>query len=293
MALAPRLVSLRDGNAMPQLGFGTWQIASADCPAIVGEALRRGYRAIDTAQGYGNEDGIGTALRDSGLDRAALFLTSKLDNANHPRDRVRQSLDESLYKLGTDYLDLFLIHWPVPQQNRFVEAWQVLIDLQKQGRLRSIGVSNFTRAQIELLIRETGVTPAVNQIELHPRFQQRDLRGYHHRRAIRIQSWSPLGPGTGSAAIWGKPPQPGLESLMSDPTLQAIAARHRKTVAQIIIRWHLDEGLMLAPKTTHPDRMTENIEVFDFALDAEERYRIEAMDTGLRLGPDPMLMNDL
>lgn len=293
MPLAPRLVSLRDGNAMPQLGFGTWQIASADCAGIVGEAIRRGYRAIDTAQGYANEEGVGAAVRDSGVARQDLFITSKLDNANHPADRVRQSLDESLYKLGTDYLDLFLIHWPVPQQNRFVEAWQTMIALQKEGRLRSIGVSNFNRAQIELLVKETGITPAVNQIELHPRFQQRDLRGYHQRRAIRIQSWSPLGPGTTSAAIWGRALGAGGESLLDDPTLQSIAARHKKTVAQIIIRWHLDEGLMLAPKTIRPERMTENIEVFDFALDAEERYRIEAMDLGLRLGPDPLAMNDL
>ncbi len=284
----PARVALSDGNSIPQLGFGTGQVATADCPVVVGEALATGYRSIDTAEAYGNEDGVGFAVRESGIPRTELFITSKLRNSAHARDAALRSFDETMHKLGLERLDLFLIHWPVPSEGKYVEAWQTLIELQREGRVSSIGVSNFERDHIERLIAETGVVPVVNQIELHPRFQQRALRGYHKRRGIQIVSWTPLGPGTGAAAWWH---QFGLEpkaGLFDDPTIRGIAEKHGKTPAQVIIRWHLDDGLVLTPKSTHPERIRENFAVFDFALDAEDRYRIEALDDDAgRIGGEP------
>ena len=271
-------IALRDGNAMPQLGFGTWQIADAACPEIVGQALRAGYRAIDTAQAHGNEVGIGEAIRRSGLARGDIFVISKLANGAHARDLALASVDQSLADLGLDRLDLLLIHWPVPAQDRYVEAWQALIELQQQGRVNAIGVSNFEPAHIDRLIGATGVVPAFNQVELHPRFQQRDLRGYHKRHDIRLQSWSPLGPGNGGAAWWARFGRAPGESLLADPAIAAIAERHGKTPAQIVIRWHIEEGLMLFPKSSHAGRIAENFDVFDFRLDAEDMYRLEALD---------------
>ncbi len=282
-------IVLRDGKLMPQLGFGTWQIPAADCPRLVGEAIRLGYRSIDTAQGYGNEDGIGRAIRDSGLPRADFFITSKLRNSAHTRDLALRSFDETMTKLGIEQIDLFLIHWPVPAQDKYVEAWKTLVELQQQGHIRSIGVSNFGREHLERIIAQTGVTPAVNQIELHPLFQQRDLRGYHQRRNIRIASWSPLGPGTTSSAWWWSHGRSTPGNLLEDPVIAEIARKERKTPAQIIIRWHLQQGLSLCPKSTRPERIAENIDVFGFQLDAEDMYRIEALDrpeTG-KIGADP------
>jgi 2,5-diketo-D-gluconate reductase A len=277
MALVP-LIGLRGGTAMPQLGFGTWQIPSDVCTDIVRNALEVGYRSIDTAQGYGNEGAVGEAIARSGIDRSQLFVTSKLRNGAHSRDLALAAFDETLRKLGLERLDLFLIHWPVPDQDQYVEAWQTLIELQKQRRVRSIGVSNFDPLHIDRLIRETGVVPALNQIELHPRYQQRDKRGYMKRQDIRLASWSPLGPGTGSTEWWLQYRRDGGGYLLDDPTIAAIAHRHGKTPAQVIIRWHLDEGLILSPKSTRPERIRENFQVFDFTLDAEDRYRMEALD---------------
>lgn len=282
-------ITLRDGNVMPQLGFGTWQIATAECGKLVGEAIRIGYRSIDTAQGYGNEDGVGRAIRDSGVPRAEFFLTSKLRNGAHSRDLALRSFDETMKRLGIEQLDMFLIHWPVPEQNLYVEAWKTLIELQQQGHIRSIGVSNFDPEHIDRLTRETGVAPVVNQIELHPLFQQRIKRGYHLRRGIHIQSWSPLGPGTTSSAWWWRYGRSTPGSVFDEPGIAEIAKKHGKTKAQIIIRWHLDDGLILFPKSTRPDRIAENFDVLDFALDAEDMYRIEAIDrpeTG-KIGAEP------
>jgi 2,5-diketo-D-gluconate reductase A len=282
-------VALRDGNLIPQLGFGTWQIPNADCPRIVGEAIKAGYRSFDTAQGYRNEEGIGRAIRESGIARGEFFVTSKLRNATQTRDLALRSFDESMKKLGLDQIDLYLIHWPVPAQDKYVEAWRTLIELQQQGHIRSIGVSNFDRVHMERLIVETGVTPAVNQIELHPLFQQREWRGYHLRRNIRIASASPLGPGTSASAWWWTHGRSTPGTALLDPSITAIAKAHKKTPAQIVIRWHLQEGLILHPRTTRPDRMAENINVFDFTLTAEDVYRIEALDrpdTG-RIGMPP------
>lgn len=288
---APR-IALSDGNSMPQLGFGTWQIGEADCPRLVGEAIAAGYRSIDTAEGHGNEAGIGQAIRASAVPRENLFITSKLRNAAHTRDLALQSFDETMTRLGLAQLDLFLIHWPVPAGDKYVEAWRTLIELRAEGRVRSIGVSNFDPVHIDRLVRETGVTPVVNQIELHPRYQQRDRRGYHQRRGIALASWSPLGPGTGNTAWWWTHGRATAPPLLADDTIAAIAAKHGKSAAQVIIRWHLDEGLILNPKSVEPARIKENFDVFDFRLDAEDRYRIEALDspTG-KIGAEPAEWN--
>jgi 2,5-diketo-D-gluconate reductase A len=278
MAVDVPVVALRDGNLIPQLGFGTWQIATADCPRVIGEAIRLGYRLFDTAQAYGNEEGLGQAIRDSGLRRDQVFITSKLRNSAHKRDVALRSFDETMKKLGVEQLDLFLIHWPVPAQDRYVEAWRTLVELQQQGHIRSIGVSNFDRVHVERLIAETGVTPAVNQIELHPLYQQREWRGFHQRRNIRMWSWSPLGPGTTNSAWWWPHGRTTQGSALQDPVIAAIAKYYGKTPAQVIIRWHLQEGLILTPKSTRPDRMAQNFDVFDFTLTAEDVYRIEALD---------------
>ena len=271
-------VALRDGNLMPQLGFGTWQISAADCPCVVGAAIRTGYRAIDTAQAFGNENGVGQAIRDSGLRRDELFVTSKLRNGAHRRDLALRAFDETMHKLGLEQLDLFLINWPLPAEDRYVEAWKTLVELQQQGHIRSIGVANFDRPHIERIIAETGVAPALNQIELHPLYQQRDLRGFHQRRSIRIASWSPLGPGTSNSAWWWAHGRTGQGNMLENAAIAAIARDHGRTPAQIILRWHLQEGLIVNVKSGSPERMAENIGVFDFELTAEDVYRIEALD---------------
>jgi 2,5-diketo-D-gluconate reductase A len=294
MAVDVPVVALRDGNLIPQLGFGTWQIPAADCRRAVGEAIAAGYRSFDTAQAYGNEDGVGLALRESGLPRQAFFVTSKLRNGAHQRDLALRAFDDTMRKLGLEQLDLFLIQWPMPAGDRYVEAWQALIELQQQGHIRSIGVSNFDRVHVERLIAETGVAPAINQIELHPFYQQRDLRGFHLRRNIRIGSASPLGPGTTNSAWWWTHGRTTRGNALDDPTIAAIARDHHKTPAQIIIRWHLQEGLLLNPRSTRPDRMAENLAVFDFELTAEDVYRIEALDRpdDGRIGAPPSEWNE-
>jgi 2,5-diketo-D-gluconate reductase A len=271
-------VALRDGNLIPQLGFGTWQIPVTDCPRVVGEAIKAGYRSFDTAQAFGNEDGVGPAIRESGLPRSAFFITSKLRNGAHKRDLALRSFDETMKKLGIEQIDMFVIHWPVPAEDRYVEAWRALIELQQQGHIRSIGVSNFDRVHVERLIAETGVTPAVNQVELHPLYQQREWRGFHQRRNIRLWSSSPLGPGTTSSAWWWTHGRSTQGSALNDPVIGAIARDHGKTPAQVILRWHLQEGLILSPKSARPDRIIENFGVLDFTLTAEDVYRIEALD---------------
>jgi 2,5-diketo-D-gluconate reductase A len=289
------LVTLRDGKVIPQLGFGTWQLPAADCVRLVGEAIRAGYRSFDTAQSHGNEDAVGQAIRDSGVARDELFVTSKLRNGAHKRDDTLRSFDATMKKLGLEQIDLFLIHWPVPAQDRYVEAWKTLIELQQQGHIRSIGVANFTIAHIERITRETGVAPAVNQIELHPLLQQRELRGYHLRRNIRLESASPLGPGTSNAAWWWTHGRSTPGSALEHPTITGIAQKHGRTPAQIIIRWHLDDGLILFPKSARPERIASNFGVFDFRLDAEDMYRIEAMDSpeAGRIGVEPDKWNEI
>lgn len=266
-------IKLSDGNSIPQLGLGVWQVEPEITARVVADGIKAGYRSIDTAEGYRNEEGVGAAIRSCGVPRSELFITSKLRNGGHARDLALRSFDESMQKLGLDQLDLFLIHWPVPSQGKYVEAWKTLVELQQQGRIRSIGVSNFNQDHLERIIGETGVKPVVNQIELHPRFQQRDKRDYHARNDIRIESWSPLGSGR----------------MLDDETVGAIAVAHGKSIAQVVIRWHLQQGLIVIPKSVHADRIAQNFDVFDFELTPDEMQTMAGLDRGSsgRIGADP------
>ncbi|MEQ1944722.1 aldo/keto reductase [Mesorhizobium sp. VNQ89] len=268
----PESISLNDGFSIPQLGLGVWQVDPSITAKVVGWGIAAGYRLIDTAEGYGNEEGVGEAIRSAGIPRSELFVTSKLRNRAHERDAALREFDATMRKLGVEQLDLFLIHWPVPKQDKYVEAWKTLIELRDAGRVRSIGVSNFNRDHLERIIGETGVTPAVNQIELHPRLQQRAARAFHAGHKIQIESWSPLGSGR----------------LLDDATIGGIARKHGKTTAQTIIRWHLQEGLVVIPKSVNRDRIAANFDVFDFELDADDMKSIASLDTaGGRTGADP------
>lgn len=259
-----------DGNRMPQLGLGFWQVTNAQEVAEAG--LDAGYRLLDTAQGYGNETEVGRAIARSGLPREEVFVTTKLRNAAHARDDALRAFDASMAALGLDRLDLMLIHWPRPAQDRYVEAWRVLIELRDAGRIRSIGVSNFGPVELARLEAETGVVPVLNQIELHPRFQQHPLRTLHGRMGIVTQSWSPLGQG----------------GLLGDPVIGRIARQLGRSPAQVVIRWHLQEGLSPIPKSAHPDRIRANFEVWDFTLDENDMEAIARLDRrDGRVGPDP------
>ena len=269
-------VSLNDGNSIPQLGFGVWQVPNNEVQAAVSEALQAGYRSIDTAQGYNNEEGVGRAIKDSGIAREELFVTSKLRTRDQAYDQAIRSFHGSLEKLGLDYLDLFLIHWPVPGQDKYPEAWKAFVQLQKEGLIKSIGVSNFLPEHLERIIGETGVTPAVNQIEVHPEFQQRDVLDFHKQHKIAIESYSPLGSG----------------AALKNPTIGEIAKKHGKSPAQAILRWHIQEGFIVIPKSTHPERIRANIEVFDFELDADDLKRIAMLDRpDGKTGGDPATNN--
>jgi 2,5-diketo-D-gluconate reductase A len=261
-------LSLNDGAAMPQFGLGVFQTPPDATEQVVKMAAGEGYRLVDTASMYRNEEGVGAAL----FGRADVFVTTKLGNSDHGFDETLRAFDDSMRRLRRDTLDLYLIHWPRPRANRYVESWKALVRLQRDGRVRSIGVSNFNRDHLERVIGETGVTPAVNQIELHPRFQQKALRAVHDQHGIRTESWSPLGRG----------------GLMSEPAIVDIADKHRKTPAQVVIRWHLDSGLIAIPKTVRLERLKENIGALEFRLDGEDMRRIEKLDSpDGRIGPDP------
>ncbi|MDR7036168.1 2,5-diketo-D-gluconate reductase A [Methylobacterium sp. BE186] len=272
MPVSVPTLRLNDGRAMPQLGFGVYQLPEADAPDIIGRAIGAGYRSIDTAAIYGNERGVGQAIREAGVGREDLFVTTKLWNDSQGRDAARRAFDESLTRLGLEHVDLYLIHWPCPERNLYLETWRALAALREEGRALSIGVSNFTVAQLERIIGETGIVPAINQIELHPRFQQAELRAFHEAHGIVTESWSPLGQG----------------KELADPVLTRIAGAHRRTPAQIVLRWHLETGLVAIPKTATPARIAENIGVFDFALGEEDRRAIASLDRpDGRIGPNP------
>lgn len=272
MSDQPR-ITLNDGNTIPQLGFGVWQTPADGTADAAGLALKAGYRHLDTAAIYGNEAGIGEAVRQSGLDRKDIFVTTKLWNDNQGYDTTLKAFDESMTKLGLDYVDLYLIHWPAPKRDHYVDTWRAFLKLKEEGRIRSVGVSNFAEEHLERLISETGVTPVLNQIELHPRFQQRKLRTVHDRLGIKTESWSPLGQG----------------GLFNDPVIVEIAGRLGKTAAQVIIRWHLDNGLIVIPKSVTPARIAENFDVFGFKLEQADLDRIAGLDDEAgRIGPDPL-----
>ncbi|WP_407288504.1 aldo/keto reductase [Streptomyces sp. BP-8] len=265
-------ITLNNGIAMPQLGFGVWQVPDDEAATAVGHALDAGYRSIDTAAIYGNEEGTGKALSASGLPRDELFVTTKLWNSEQGYDSTLRAFDASLAKLGLEYVDLYLIHWPLPARDAYVDTYKALEKIYADGRAKAIGVSNFQPAHLERLLGETSVVPAVNQIELHPQFQQAESRAVHARHGIATEAWSPLGQGRG---------------LLQDPTIARLAAKHGKTPAQVVLRWHVQLGNVVIPKSVTPSRIAENIDVFDFALDDADLATLTGLDTGNRLGPDP------
>jgi len=264
-------VSLRDGSEIPQLGFGVFQVPPEDTAAVVAKALQTGYRHIDTAAAYHNEAGVAEAIRASGLQRGEVFVTTKCFNDDHGYEQAKRAFHASLERLGFDYVDLYLIHWPVPARDRYVETWKAFVDLRADGLVRSIGVSNFQPAHLERLISETGETPSINQVELHPYLQQGALREKHRELGIVTEAWSPL--------AQGQAPQ--------DPVIARIAETHSRTPGQVVIRWHLQLGNVVIPKSVTPKRIEQNLEVFDFELSDSEMQAIAGLDAGGRIGPDP------
>ncbi|MDQ1288199.1 MAG: 2,5-diketo-D-gluconate reductase [Actinomycetota bacterium] len=271
-----QILTLNNGVQMPQLGFGVWQVPDDEAQQAVSTALEAGYRSIDTAKLYFNEEGVGRALRASGIPRDQVFVTTKLWNDEHDYETALRAFDASLARLGLDVLDLYLIHWPCPAQDRYVEAWRALEKLYSDGRVRAIGVSNFTVETLRRLFDETGVVPAVNQIELSPELAQSELRAFHTEHGIATEAWSPLGSGKG---------------LLDHPLLARLGAKHGRTPAQIVLRWHVQIGNVVIPKSVTPSRIAENIKIFDFSLDDEDLAAIATLDSGRRIGPDPASFN--
>jgi 2,5-diketo-D-gluconate reductase A len=268
-------IRLNDGTEIPQLGFGVFQIPPHQTADAVSYALEVGYRHIDTAEMYGNEREVGEGIRGSGLDRGGVYVTSKLNNSFHRPADARPAFDATLSELGFDHLDLFLIHWPLPTlyDGDFVSTWRTLEGFQQEGRTRSIGVSNFQVEHLERLAAETDVVPAVNQIELHPYFQNREVRAYGEEHAIATEAWSPIAQG----------------AVLDDPVIGEIAERVRRTPAQVVLRWHLQHGYIVFPKSVTPERIRENFALFDFELEPGDMERIDSLDRGEegRQGPHP------
>lgn len=270
MTSAPTL-TMNDGNPIPQIGFGIWQVPQDEAAAAVASAIGQGYRLIDGAYIYGNEVGLGEGLRRSGLPRDEVFVTTKVWNADHGRDRTREAVARSLSNIGVEQLDLVLIHWPVPSQDLYVETWQTLVELRDAGQIRSIGVSNFNADHLERIIAATGVVPAVNQIEVNPELQQPEMRATNAAHGILTQSWTPLGKG---------------RSFEKDP-ITAAAARTGKSAAQVVLRWNLQLGNLVIARSVKPARQLENLDILDFELSDDEMAAIATLDMGMRSGPDP------
>jgi 2,5-diketo-D-gluconate reductase A len=268
-------ISLNDGNSIPQLGLGVFQVDPSQTTSTVLQALEIGYRHIDTAEMYQNEQQVGDAVKQSGISRQEIFITSKLNNDFHEPDDARRAFDETLRKLGTDYVDLFLIHWPLPTRydGDFVSTWQTLVEFKKDGRAKSIGVSNFQISHLERLAAETETTPAVNQIELHPYLQNREVQAYDMAHSIATEAWSPIAKGT----------------VLDDKVIAAIADDVGKTAAQVVLRWHIQQGNIIFPKSSNAERMAENFAIFDFALSEDHMAQIHALDKAEagRVGPNP------
>jgi 2,5-diketo-D-gluconate reductase A len=270
MASIPN-ITLNNGVEIPQLGFGVFQIPPADTRAATLDALEVGYRHIDTAEMYGNEQGVGEAVRDSGLKRDEVFVTSKLNNGFHARDAALAAFDRTLEALDFEYLDLFLIHWPLPAVGDYVETWKAMEEIKASGRVRAIGVSNFQPAHIRRLLDQTDTVPAVNQIEIHPYLTQDDVRGFDFDNDIANEAWSPIAQG----------------GVLGDPVIQTIADRVSKSTAQVTLRWHIQRGDIVFPKSVTHSRVVENFELFDFQLTDEEVAAITALNKNERTGPNP------
>jgi len=267
-------VTLSAGNStvdIPQLGFGVWQVPDEDATAAVTTALEVGYRSIDTARIYENEEGVGRALATTEVPRGEIFLTTKVWNDDQGYDSTLRAFEDSAKRLGQDYVDLYLIHWPTPKKDAYVDTWRALLQLRADGRIRAAGVCNFQQAHLQRLIDETGEAPAVNQVELHPRLQQAQLRAWHGDHGIATEAWSPLAQG----------------AVLEDETIVTVAAHHEKTPAQTILRWHLQLDNIVIPKSVTPERIRENIEIFDFELSDEDMAEFAKLDSGERIGPDP------
>lgn len=264
-------ILLNSGQSVPQLGLGVYKVGQDIGVDLVRTALDLGYRRIDTASLYDNEAEVGAGVRKSGLDREDVFVTTKIWNDRHGFDNATEAIDEALSRLNIGYIDMLLIHWPSPKQNLFVETWHAFEKALESGKIRGIGVSNFNPHHLDALIANSSVVPAINQIELHPALQQAELREYNAKHGIKTEAWSPLGRGR----------------FGEDPTLQAIAHNHGKTVAQVILRWHIQLGNLVIPKSSNPDRLAENIDVFDFELSEQDMSEITPLETGTRHGPNP------
>jgi 2,5-diketo-D-gluconate reductase A len=269
-------ITLNDGTSIPQLGLGVWQVPADETERVVSEALEVGYRHVDTAQMYGNEAGVGAAIAASGLSRADVYVTTKLNNNRHERADAKDSLKESLDRLGLDRVDLFLIHWPLPTRygGDFVSTWEALLELRDEGLTRSVGVSNFQTAHLDRIVEATGEVPTVNQVEAHPYFANDEVRQATIRRGAHVEAWSPLGQGGGE---------------LDDPVVASLAERHGKSPAQVLLRWAIDRGDIVFPKSMRKERLTENIDVLDFSLSADEVAELTALDKGEagRQGPNP------
>ncbi|RJO78359.1 aldo/keto reductase [Nocardia panacis] len=268
-------VKLNNGVEIPQLGFGVFQVPDDETTAAVTAALEAGYRSIDTAAIYGNEAGVGRALAASGLPREELFITTKLWNADQGYDAALRAFDTGLAKLGLEYLDLYLIHWPTPARDLYPDSWRAIERLADEGRIRAAGVSNFQPAHLQRLLDNSSLVPAVNQVELHPGLQQAELRAFHAERGIATEAWSPLAKG----------------AVLDDPAITSIAARTGKFPAQVVLRWHLQLGNIVIPKSVTPARIRQNLDVFDFQLTDQDMAAIAATDRGLRTGPHPDQFN--
>jgi diketogulonate reductase-like aldo/keto reductase len=265
-------ITLNSGVKIPQLGFGVFRVEDEQATDAVRTALAAGYRSIDTATLYGNEAGVGRALAESGIPRRELFVTTKVWNTDQGYDEAQAALDASLAKLGLDYVDMYLIHWPAPARDRYLDTWRAFEKILADGRVRTIGVSNFHPDHLIRLLDHTAIVPAVNQVELHPYLQQPYVRRFDAERNIATEAWSPLAKGG---------------DLLSDPVIVDLAKRRGKSPAQVVLRWHLQLGNIVIPKSVTPERIAENIDVFDFELSAEDLEAVEALERGLRTGPDP------
>jgi 2,5-diketo-D-gluconate reductase A len=265
-------IRLNNGVEILQFGYGVFQVPPRETAQAVRAAFDAGYRHIDTAQGYANEEGVGQAIRESGIPRDEIFVTTKLTNSRHGHDEALRAMDDSLKALRLDYVDLFLIHWPRPAADQYVETWKAFEKIAEDGKSRSIGVSNFQIPHLERLAAETGTVPAVNQIELHPYLPQTDLRAYHREHGIATEAWSPIGKG---------------RELLKEERVVALAEKYGKTPAQVVLRWHIELGNIVFPKSTKPERMRENIDVFDFELTDDDVATLAPLENGTRLGPDP------